>query len=136
MRPSLSKRMRPRVTIVKKSPMAVFNALVASMKAVEGSLEVSGHFSHFYPEGACLYITFAGLPQDPFHYYEDTWTAAMQATLRHNGSISHHHGIGFWRRPFMGSELGPAGLDLLRSIRRAVDPNGILNRGKLVEYDG
>ena len=114
----------------------LYRDVVASMRAVEGTVLVSGHFSHFYREGACLYMTFAGFPKDPFRYYKDSWTAAMEATLRNNGSISHHHGIGFWRMPFMEQELGSEGVRLLRGIKRALDPNGILNRGKLVEDAG
>ena len=115
-----------------KDAANLYDDMIAAMYAVEGAIMVSGHFSHFYPEGACLYITFAGLPEDPFSYYQNTWTAAMEATLRNNGSISHHHGIGFWRKPFMEQEFGASGVDLLRRIKSALDPQGILNKGKLV----
>ena len=116
-----------------KDAANLYEDMIASMNAVDGAVMVSGHFSHFYPEGACLYITFAGFPKDLFRYYEDTWTAAMQATSRNNGSISHHHGIGYWRKQFMQQELGASGVELLRRIKFALDRNGILNRGKLVD---
>jgi len=116
-----------------KDAANLYEDMIASMNAVDGAVMVSGHFSHFYPEGACLYITFAGFPKDLFRYYEDTWTAAMEATLRNNGSISHHHGIGYWRKQFMQQELGASGVELLRRIKFALDRNGILNRGKLVD---
>jgi len=112
----------------------LYKDIITSMKAVDGALSVTGHFSHFYREGVCLYITFVGFPKDPFRYYKDTWTAAMEATSKNNGSISHHHGIGFWRKQFMQQELGASGVELLRRIKLALDPNGILNRGKLIEY--
>lgn len=116
-----------------KDAANLYNDMVSAMRAVEGAISVSGHYSHFYREGACLYITFGGLPKDPLRYYKDTWTAAMEATLRNNGSISHHHGIGFWRKDFMQQELGPHGVELLRKIKLALDPNGILNKGKLID---
>jgi alkyldihydroxyacetonephosphate synthase len=118
-----------------KDAANLYKDILTSMRAVTGSLLVSGHFSHFYREGACLYITFVGFPKDTFRYYEDTWKAAMEATLRNNGSISHHHGIGMWRMRFMEQELGKEGVKLLQRIRSAFDPNGILNRGKLVENE-
>jgi len=116
-----------------KDAANLYKDIINSMRAVDGALLVSGHFSHFYREGACLYITFAGLPKDPFRYYIDSWTAAMEATLRNNGSISHHHGIGFWRTQFMQQELGVHGVELLQRIKLALDPNRVLNRGKLVK---
>ena len=119
-----------------KDATKLYDDMMSSMKAVEGAISVSGHFSHFYREGACLYITFAGFPKDPMRYYKDTWTAAMEATLRNNGSISHHHGIGYWRKEFMQQEHGASGVELLHRIKCALDKNGILNRGKLIEDGG
>ena len=114
----------------------LYRDMVSSMKAVDGTLMVSGHFSHFYREGVCLYITFAGASGDSLRFYKDSWAAAMEVTLRNNGSISHHHGIGFWRKEFMRRELGDGGVELLRKIKVALDKKGILNRGKLIEDAG
>jgi alkyldihydroxyacetonephosphate synthase len=120
------------VSALFKDSAKLYRDMVASMKAIEGVLEVSGHYSHFYREGACLYVTFAGIPKDPLQYYQDTWNAAMEATFKNNGSISHHHGVGLWRMQYMEQELGASGVKLLKSIKNALDPDGILNRGKLV----
>jgi len=120
------------VSALFKDAAKLYRDMVTAMKAVEGVLEVSGHYSHFYREGACLYITFAGIPEDPLHYYQDTWDAAMKATLQNNGSISHHHGVGFWRIQYIEQELGVTGVKLLKSIKSALDPEGIFNRGKLI----
>jgi alkyldihydroxyacetonephosphate synthase len=121
------------VSALFKDAAKLYRDMVTAMKAIEGVLEVSGHYSHFYREGACLYITFAGIPEDPLRYYQDTWDAAMRATLQNNGSISHHHGVGFWRIQYIEQELGTTGVKLLRSIKSALDPEGILNRGKLID---
>jgi alkyldihydroxyacetonephosphate synthase len=121
------------VSALFKDAAKLYRDMVAGTKAVEGVLEVSGHYSHFYREGACLYVTFAGIPKDPLRYYQATWDAAMQATLQNNGSISHHHGIGFWRMQYLEQELGATGVRLLKSIKNTLDPEGILNRGKLID---
>jgi alkyldihydroxyacetonephosphate synthase len=120
------------VSALFKDAAKLYRDMVTAMKAVEGVLEVSGHYSHFYREGTCLYVTFAGIPEDPLRYYQDTWDAAMRATLQNNGSISHHHGVGFWRIQYIEQELGATGVKLLKSIKSALDPEGILNRGKLI----
>jgi alkyldihydroxyacetonephosphate synthase len=56
----------------------------------------------------------------------------MEATAAHGGSVSHHHGIGRVRRDWLASELGDGGLALLRRVKAALDPNGIMNPGVLL----
>jgi alkyldihydroxyacetonephosphate synthase len=46
------------------------------------------------------------------------------------GSISHHHGIGLVRAPYLPDALG-AGFEVLKKLKAALDPRGILNPGKL-----
>ena len=56
----------------------------------------------------------------------------MEATGRHGGSLSHHHGIGRVRRDWLERELGAEGVGLLRTVKQALDPNGIMNPGVLI----
>jgi glycolate oxidase len=51
------------------------------------------------------------------------------------GSISGEHGIGFSKAPFLDLELSSDAVALMRRIKHAFDPNGILNPGKLWDYD-
>ncbi|MEY2469672.1 MAG: alkyldihydroxyacetonephosphate synthase, partial [Actinomycetota bacterium] len=46
------------------------------------------------------------------------------------GALSHHHGVGLNRGQFLTEALGEPGYALLSSLKRALDPNGILNPGK------
>jgi glycolate oxidase len=55
---------------------------------------------------------------------------AMTAGL--GGTISGEHGIGHKRREYMSLVMNNAQLDMMRSIKRALDPNNILNPGKLI----
>jgi glycolate oxidase len=52
------------------------------------------------------------------------------------GSISGEHGIGFTKAPYIGIELGPGELALMKRIKQAFDPHGILNPGKIFPPDG
>ena len=48
-----------------------------------------------------------------------------------SGSISGEHGIGYTKAPYLGIELSPATIDLMRRLKQTFDPNGILNPGKI-----
>jgi glycolate oxidase len=52
------------------------------------------------------------------------------------GAISGEHGIGFSKAPFLDLELSRDAVALMRRLKQAFDPNGILNPGKLWDYDG
>ena len=47
------------------------------------------------------------------------------------GSISGEHGIGFTKAPYIGIELSPEVIALMKRVKAAFDPNGILNPGKI-----
>ncbi|HZZ36017.1 MAG TPA: FAD-linked oxidase C-terminal domain-containing protein, partial [Caulobacteraceae bacterium] len=113
----------------------IYDDAVASLKEVEGCLAASAHSSHVYRGGLNLYFTFAVATAGPAAMeavYMDCWRRIMQATDRHGGSLSHHHGIGRVRREWLEKELGAAGLALLRQVKQALDPRGIMNPGVLL----
>ncbi len=113
---------------------ALYREVIAALQTVDGIVVASGHSSHSYPQGTNIYFTFVARPQDRTRAeatYLHCWERAMEATLRCAGTISHHHGIGRLRVPWMGRELGE-GLAVLRSIKRGLDPNGIMNPGVLI----
>ena len=56
--------------------------------------------------------------------------AATSAVLTRGGALSHHHGVGLNRARFVRDALGDA-FAVLQSVKGALDPNGILNPGKL-----
>src|SRR4051812_28348347 len=111
---------------------AIYERTVSALMSVPGTMSATAHQSHAYTDGACLYFTFAAKPDadEREHYYVAAWDAAQRAVLDEGGALSHHHGVGLNRSRFMGDALG-AGLDVLASVKRALDPNGILNPGKL-----
>ena len=109
----------------------VYERVCAEMSRVPGARSVSAHLSHSYLDGACLYFTFAGDKVDkPETLYRELWDAGQRAALDAGANLSHHHGVGLNRSRFMSDALGPA-FDVLKSIKTALDPNGILNPGKL-----
>ena len=110
----------------------IYKETCAAMAAVDSTLSVSAHQSHAYPDGACIYFTFAGRPEPVRQdgYYREVWNAGTRAVLAAGGALSHHHGVGLNRARFVREALGDA-FDVLAAVKSALDPNGILNPGKL-----
>jgi FAD/FMN-containing dehydrogenase len=52
---------------------------------------------------------------------------------KHHGSISAEHGIGLLKKPYLAYSRAPAELALLRAVKQALDPLGILNPGKIFD---
>jgi FAD/FMN-containing dehydrogenase len=57
--------------------------------------------------------------------------ALLDAALRLDGTVSAEHGIGRLKVPYVARELGPEAVQILGAVKRACDPDGILNPGKL-----
>ena len=110
----------------------LFDDVRAALLTVPDARAATCHLSHSYLDGACLYFTFAATP--PADRLESTyvamWDVGTRATLAGGGNLSHHHGVGLNRSRFVAESLG-GGLDVLRAIKSALDPNGVLNPGKL-----
>ena len=53
--------------------------------------------------------------------------------IQHRGSISAEHGIGRIRLAENHHYKSPVEIDMLRAVKRALDPAGIMNPGKLIE---
>jgi alkyldihydroxyacetonephosphate synthase len=110
----------------------LFEAVRAALLTVPNALVASCHLSHSYPDGACLYFTFAATAptEEVEATYVALWDAGQRAVLAHGGNLSHHHGVGINRARFVGEALGPA-RRVLAAVKSALDPLGILNPGKL-----
>jgi alkyldihydroxyacetonephosphate synthase len=104
--------------------------------ALEPRCEATGcHLSHLYPSGASLYFTFLIRAADDTAaeaQYLAAWDQAMRACAAAGGTLTHHHGVGQLKSPFLAAELGRAGEQVLRRIKDALDPAGIMNRRVLL----
>jgi alkyldihydroxyacetonephosphate synthase len=94
---------------------------------------VLGHFSHSYTQGVSLYIILLDEVADAKSAELrlcEIWDVAMRTSMAHGAAISHHHGIGLARQKYLREELGSS-YDVLERVKNALDPEGILNPGKL-----
>lgn len=95
---------------------------------------VDCHFSHVYHTGASVYVIFhsetGGDDFDGEKRYEQCLRVALETSLKYGGNVSHHHGVGKAKAAYLEGEHG-VGLDVMRSIKRALDPDRLMNRGVL-----
>lgn len=118
---------------------ATWSALPAFMAKMQDAARqtmgrVMGHVSHIYSDGASPYVISSGeYPSDEeaLVAYDQLWKDLMQVVGDQGAIISHHHGIGFERAPWMEREHGEVGMRLLRDVKAVIDPAGVINPGKL-----
>jgi len=116
----------------------LYDRATHALGEVPGILLASAHSSHSYRSGTNLYITFAARPEDPGQMaatYRECWRRTLDAAVAVGGGIAHHHGIGRVRRDRLVDEVGDVGVGLLRTLKRGLDPEGLLNPGVLLPSD-
>ena len=93
---------------------------------------VQTHVSHVYETGASLYLTVIGeAGAGPLGRWGRAKEAASRAIVEHGGTITHHHAVGVDHRAYLPDEVGELGIRLLRAAAGAVDPQAVMNPGKL-----
>lgn len=110
------------------------NMLQDMQKAVGSDGEVFGHIGHAYENSTDLYMIFRSTRTDasPEVVYAEVLEAAFGAAARHGATLSHHHGIGAARAPWMKRFANEQEIALLRALKTFLDPNNVLNSGKLI----
>ncbi len=113
---------------------AILEAMRGALERVCGGGLVTCRFTHVYPDGPAPYYTFLGpaRPGGELEQWAEIKRAASEAILAHGGTITHHHAVGRLHRPWYDRER-PAPFALaLEAVKRALDPQGMLNPGVLI----
>jgi FAD/FMN-containing dehydrogenase len=116
----------------------IYEAVLPRVRAeIPGITLLGGHSSHSYINGTNMYFNYfydlLDVPpeQEATHIYLPIVSIIVEETLRHGGSIVHHHGIGKARAPWAKEEHGSS-YPLLEAVKHALDPHGIMNRGTIL----
>jgi len=115
---------------------AVYDALRAAVKEpfADADLQLRMHFSHWYPWGTMIYARFVvpdgGGGPEAVALHDRIWEEGLEAAFAAGAVMNDHHGVGLKLAPYMERQHGRA-LDTLKRVKAALDPNGIMNPGKL-----
>ena len=115
--------------VVPKARVPDLFALVANLKARFGlRIPCFGHVGD-----GNIHVNIMGTPGDASESarIKDAELALFKGVVALEGSISGEHGIGFMKAPFLSLELTPETIALMKRIKTAFDPHGILNPGKI-----
>jgi len=116
---------------------AIKSATTQSIAETGERTLVIAHLSHVYGDGASIYVTYLFRrtedPDELLEHWQKMKTAASQVIVAHGGTISHHHGVGTDHAPYLEAEKGKIGIDVLRVMSKAFDPQGLMNPGKLFD---
>jgi len=109
----------------------------AALHGALGPAVVMCHVSHAYETGASLYFTVLAprSPDDPVGQWRRAKDAASEAIMANAGTITHHHAVGVDHQPWLSTEIGDLGIDVLRAVKRTLDPTGVMNPGKLLRFE-
>jgi alkyldihydroxyacetonephosphate synthase len=95
---------------------------------------VLAHVGHDRHDGASVNFTylFPRLLDGEIAQAAAIKQAALAAIAAQGATLSHAHGVGTEHLPWMEQEKGAVGIEVLRGIKRALDPRGVMNPGKLI----
>lgn len=91
-----------------------------------------GTFGHAGDGNMHPTIVFDQRDPDAVARARSAFEAIVGVALELGGTITGEHGVGLLKKPFLPQEIGEPGLEAHRRIRRALDPLGILNPGKVL----
>jgi len=110
----------------------------ATQKAVDaecGRGTVACRLTHVYPDGPAPYYTVLAPARRGAELQQ--WAAikeaASEAVLRLGGTITHHHAVGRYHRPWYDQQRPDLFAEALGAAKQALDPAGILNPGVLID---
>ena len=113
----------------------VREALNDALNRVCGGGRVTCRFTHVYPDGPAPYYTFEGLGRRgaELEMHQAIKDAASDAVMAAGGTITHHHAVGRAHRPWYDGQRPEPFAEALRAAKKALDPNGVLNPGVLLD---
>ena len=128
-------RLRP--TTILEDVTVPRSELAGMIRAVEAIAEKHrlniATFGHFGDGNLHPTILTDERDAEEMHRVEAAFADIVEETLKRGGTITGEHGVGLAKKPFLKRQLGDDSYELLRLVKRALDPAGLLNPGKIFD---
>ena len=117
------------------------SVMAATRQAIEAATGKPGivtcRFTHVYPDGPAPYYSFRAMGDRTrlLEQWREIKTAASDAVIGLGGTITHHHAVGRDHRPWYDRQRPDLFAAALKAAKGALDPNGIMNPGVLVDVE-
>ncbi|MCO5325858.1 MAG: FAD-binding oxidoreductase [Solirubrobacterales bacterium] len=101
----------------------------------EGAPRVMCRLTHVYPDGPAPYFTILAPARrgSEVEQWDEVKAAVSEAIVSAGGTITHHHAVGRDHRPWYDLQRPDQFAEALAGAKRAVDPDGLLNPGVLID---
>ena len=118
------------VTVPRSELASMIRSVEAIAKKHDVTIATFGHFGD-----GNLHPTVLTDERDvaEMHRVEAALAEIFAAALARGGTITGEHGVGLAKKPFLKRQLGDASYDLLRLIKHTLDPERLLNPGKIFD---
>jgi alkyldihydroxyacetonephosphate synthase len=115
---------------------AIKSKLETALDSENERVLVFAHLSHLYDVGASTYITYlwrrGAEPAQTLERWQKLKKSASEKIVEIGGTISHQHGVGIDHASYLEAEKGPVGMRMIHDICQSVDPDQMMNPGKLI----
>jgi glycolate oxidase len=115
-------------------PRSALADMVAAVERIAAKHDlVIGNFGHAGDGNLHPTCCIDGRDPDQVRRAHRAFEEIFRAALDLGGTITGEHGVGLSKKAFLAETIGEGGMRWTRALKRALDPNGILNPGKIVD---
>jgi len=124
---------------IQSGRIAILDAIRHALEDENETVLAFSHISHIYTNGGSMYITYLYRRSLDPHQTLARWRkikgAASKCITAMGGTISHQHGVGLDHKPYLHLEKDQTGMQIIKNIIKTVDPDQVMNTGKLIDVD-